>query len=71
MKQKYTIEVEDGDDANAILRAVKSDSAYLALFQFDSWIRSEIKHKDKDYEEVREALHDAMQNYGVSLDDLP
>ena len=38
-----------------------------ALCDFDHWLRSQIKHGDKDWQEVRDKLHECLADRGVSI----
>jgi hypothetical protein len=63
----------DDQDAKAI---VKWRDYYLVLWDLDQELRNIIKYGGSNikdvtpYEDMRESLYNAMDNYGVSLDDL-
>ena len=63
----------DDQDAQAI---VKWRDYYLVLWDLDQELRNIIKYGGSNikdvtpYEDMRESLYNAMDNYGVSLDDL-
>ena len=60
---------EDGDD-DALQRCVQADSMAHVLYDFDQWLRSQIKYSDKEYDDVRIELHDLCDAHGVTVDSL-
>ena len=78
MKRTLSFESEDGDrfDKCELNQLLHATDAYLTLFDIDCYIRS---YKKKDIsEEVYEAMeavhkyiYEAMENNGITLDDLP
>lgn len=62
---KYTFETEDEEEAKNL---IQSNDIKVALFTFDQWLRSEIKHGGKNYDEVRDALRDLMNDFNINLD---
>ncbi len=63
---KYSAEDED-----AYLAALHGIDFYCALHDLDQWLRSKIKHEDKEeFEPVRDQLHECVANRGINLDIL-
>jgi len=50
--------------------AVKGMDMFCTLWDFDQWLRLQIKHHDKDYDEIREKLHEFMNDHSVYFDDM-
>ena len=79
---KATLEynLDDIDDSDAHLRAIKSLSLTLALWEMDQHLRSELKYgtregelSDEAYtaiERTRTKLHDILEENGIILDEL-
>ncbi|HRY32131.1 MAG TPA: hypothetical protein P5531_04095 [Bacteroidales bacterium] len=58
-------------DPTEIRRAMKAGEALSLLFEFDQWLREEIKYRDKnEYTDVRDKLHSILDDRGINLDDL-
>lgn len=38
-----------------------------AVWEFDQWLRGKIKYEDKDWQEIRDRLHQSFQDRGVDL----
>ncbi len=72
--------LDEVDDRDAHLRAIKSLSLTLALWEMDQHLRSELKYgtregelSDEAYtaiERTREKLHEILDENGISLDEL-
>jgi hypothetical protein len=79
---KATLEynLDEVDDRDAHLRAIKSLSLTLALWEMDQHLRSELKYgtregelSDEAYkaiERTREKLHEILEENGIILDEL-
>ena len=49
--------------------ALDAEKWIFALNDFDGWLRTQIKHRDRhELESVREALHEYLRDRGLSLD---
>jgi hypothetical protein len=48
--------------------ALKGSKMYSTLWDFDQWLRSEIKYKEKELEEVRDKLQEFMNNNHIDFD---
>lgn len=65
------------DDEYDFKAAVKGKEYIFVLWEFDQWLRSEIKYNDAKYtkkeylllEKVRQQLHDEMIEHNVSFDE--
>lgn len=40
----------------------------LAVWDLDQWLRSEIKFQGKDYQEIRDRLHEILGDRNLDLD---
>ena len=63
---QITIEFEDEDKTPDALNGWKYRSI---LCELDQWLRSNIKHADKDWQEIRDRLHEEINSEGVSIYD--
>ena len=70
MKAILEFNLDDSEDKERHLRCVKATDICLTLWDFDQWLRSEIKYNEKDYREVRNELYRQMEEYGINLDEL-
>ena len=64
MATRYSITTNEHDKA---MRLMNADNAYATLWDFHSWLRNQIKHLDKDYEEVHEMLFEIMEENGFDF----
>lgn len=65
---KAILEFNLPEERNEHLLAVKSANIYSILLDIDQWLRSKIKHEDREeFEEVREELHLLMEQHGFNL----
>jgi hypothetical protein len=62
---KYTFETEEEEEAKDLIQA---SSMKVVLFTFDQWLRGEIKHNEKPYDEVRETLRGMLNDYNVTIE---
>jgi hypothetical protein len=62
---KFTFETEEEDEAKDLMQ---SRDRAVALYQFDQWLRGEIKYNGKDYDEVRETFWQILNNYNVTIE---
>ena len=64
---RYTVSTSDKNEA---LQIMKATTYLIALWDMDSWLRSEIKYSGKEeYQPVRDELYNILQNNGISLDE--
>lgn len=71
-------DLSDPDDDALFNRAAKATNAYIAMHNFDQYLRNSIKYSDLSVEEletytiIRENFHDTLESAGINLDkDLP
>ena len=65
---RYTVSTSDKNEA---LQIMKATTYLIALWDMDSWLRSEIKYSGKEeYQPVRDELYNILENNGISLDEL-
>ena len=65
---RYTVSTSDRNEA---LQIMKATTYLIALWDMDSWLRSEIKYSGKEeYQPVRDELYNILENNGISLDEL-
>ena len=65
---RYTISTSNQNEA---LQLMKATTYLIALWDLDSWLRSEIKYSGKEeYQPVRDELYNILGNNGISLDEL-
>ena len=70
MKATLNFDLDDADDKMAHLRCTKALDLTLTLWDFDQWLRSQIKYNEKDYQSIRDELHRTMSEYVIDLDEL-
>ena len=64
MKAQLTFDISDPDDARAHIEAVKARDMSLMLWEYDQWLRGEIKYKelpdgwDEAYQSARDKLRE-------------
>ena len=70
MKAQLTFDLDDPEDVMRHLQCTKASNMASVLWEFDQWLRSEIKYKNREIEDVREQFGDIMFNNGIILDDI-
>jgi len=70
MKAKLTFDLSDPEDKDSHLRCVMSGNLCSSLWDFDQWLRDEIKYKDKDYQDIRDKLYAIMHENNINIDEL-
>ena len=40
---------------------------YFAMWELDQWLRVEIKHQEKDYQAIRDKLHEILGERSLDL----
>lgn len=78
MKGILKYNLDDFDDRQAHLRAVKSLDLAIALFDIGNELRSKVKYVSDDtsedtikaYEDIRDEYFRILSNYGIDLDEL-
>jgi hypothetical protein len=78
MKAILEYNMDEVDDRQAHLRAVKSLDMVLVLWEMDQELRSKIKYASDDtpddvintYEKIRTNLHQLLSEHGLDFDDL-
>jgi hypothetical protein len=68
---KITLEFDgnDSDERAASVRAQKADNAYIALSNFDEWLRKEIKYNEMLSERETELLFKVRQKLSEEISD--
>ena len=56
------------DDEQEFRVASAAMDWYLTVWDLDQWLRSEIKYQEKDYQEVRNKLHEILRDKNLDLD---
>lgn len=60
--------LDDDADAIAFRDAQKGSAQGTILWNFDQWLRSQIKHNNKDeWNEVRTQLHEIAEAEGIDI----
>ena len=70
MKAQLKFDLNDPDDINAHMRCVKAFDMAIVLWDFDQWLRGQIKYHNKDYQYARDELYRTMNEYNINLDEL-
>lgn len=78
MKAILEFNLDDSSDKEAHLRAVKSTSLAIALWDMDQYLRGKIKHAPDSMPsevygsllETRDRLHQIMSENNIDLDEL-
>jgi hypothetical protein len=78
MKAILEFNLDEPEDRSDHLRAVKSLNIMSVLWEFDMYLRSQLKYNDENLtseayealEKVREKLYDIMSSNHVSIDEL-
>ena len=78
MKGILKFDLNDFDDKQAHLRAVKSLDLVLALMDIGSELRSKVKYAPdnmsddtlKAYQDIRDEYYRILSNYGINIDEL-
>ena len=67
---KAILEFNLPDDQDEYERVNKALDLCGVLFDFDQYLRSEIKYHDKDLQDVRDKLYELMDSYNINLDKI-
>lgn len=77
MKAILEFDLDVPEDATAYKRCNSSLDMWMVLWEYDQWLRSQIKYNDKlsgdeknAYEDAREMLYEKLNEQGVILDKL-
>ena len=78
MKGILEFNLDDSDEREAHLRAVKSTSLAIVLWEVDQYLRGEIKHAPDSMptevfnklQDVRSRLYEIMSDNNINLDEL-
>lgn len=63
---KYRIEFEvEHEEYDRLQRIIKGEDLFCAVQDFSEWLRSEIKYKDKDYDEVRHRFYECLKERDI------
>ena len=62
----YKLQTKDKEE---FYMAYHGQDLYFALHDLDQWLRSEVKHNNRnELQEVRDVLHECMDVWGVDFD---
>jgi hypothetical protein len=71
MKAILEFNLDDNDERMAHLRAIKSTSMAVALWDIDQLLRNKTKNEDNEIiENLREEIVDILNDYNINLDEL-
>ena len=65
---KATLEFNLPEDNQEFELTSKALKMYSTLWDLDVWLRSEIKYKDKELDEVRDKLRELMADNRIDFD---
>jgi len=59
------------EDEGEHYHAVNGGKAFLAMWDFDQWLRNEIKYSGEDsYQRVREQFRNIINEYNLTIDEV-
>ena len=64
---KYIFETEDKEEA---IRMTYSLELATAIYEMDSWLRSQIKYHEEDFQEVRDEMHRILEDRVIDLEKI-
>lgn len=68
---KALLEFNLPDDEREHYNAVNGSKAFSAMWDFDQWLRVEIKYQGEDsYQRVREQFRSILDEYNLKIDEL-
>jgi hypothetical protein len=71
---RWTITIRDDEDdgRGKILRHVHADDMAAALWDFDTWLRDQIKYHapGPDAQAIRDQLHEILDEHGIDLEEI-
>ena len=67
---RVNIEFSLPEDKSEYEIAVHGIDFFCIIWGFDQWLREQIKHQDKDYQEIRDKLNYIMEEHAICLDDF-
>jgi hypothetical protein len=68
---KIEYDLSDPDSKARFTRANKADNLFSAVWEFDQWLRSQIKYCHKnDYHSVRDKLYELLKDADINLEEL-
>jgi len=76
MKATLSFNLDEPDDRSAHKRAVSATDLYIAIHEFDNYLRARLKYEELTEEvadalqKARDSLHNELGDRGVSLGDL-
>jgi hypothetical protein len=65
---KAILEFNLPEDKQEFELATKASKMYCTLWDLDQWLRSEIKNKDKELDDVRDKLRELMYDNRIDFD---
>ena len=68
---RAVLEFDLPEDQGDFLIASNAMDWALVVNEMDEWLRSKIKHEDKDYQEVRDWLSDALAYRNLTTETIP
>jgi len=67
---KATLEFNLPDENSEYRTAFHAPGMFCVLWDFDQWLREQIKYHDKPYEDIRKKLWECLENNRVSLENM-
>lgn len=71
MKIKLTFEGDQFEEQEAIKDLLNVTAYKAAVWEFDQWLRSNVKYEDKKeapFDEIREKFWQCFESHGVSIE---
>jgi len=66
---KVTIKFNLPEETVEMQQCLNGRKAHGVLFDFDQWLRGEIKYNDKAYDELRQKLNELMDDANINIYD--
>ena len=70
MKAKLIFNLEDSEEKERFIRAVKADDMYFFIWELihNGWRK--FKHTDYDYEPAWKRIHELLKEHNINLEEL-
>lgn len=66
---KAILQFEIPEEKDEFTLATRGCDMWVTLFEFDQWLRSQIKYNDRiEYQEIRNKLYELLDTYNISFD---
>jgi hypothetical protein len=73
MKAKLTFDLSDPEDKDRHRRAVNADAVYSVLWEFEQYLRDQVKYQTEDTRDdtyaIREKFYGVMSEHNITLDE--